>query len=91
MRHDRYKNCDKCFACGRKFRENSWGHIVFHPEALTIDGQRVFVGHDCYQRIDAAGPSGYQPPLGGPRLFSESHASKEALAAAGITRVECAS
>jgi hypothetical protein len=76
---------DKCFACGRTFRRNSYGRIVFHPEALTIDGQRVFVGYDCAKRIGAAGRDGYQPPMGGPRLWSEMNAPEEALRAAGIT------
>jgi hypothetical protein len=51
---------------------------------LTVDGQRVFVGDDCYNRIATSGESGYQPPLGGPRLWSEMNAPEEALRAAGI-------
>lgn len=76
---------EKCFACGRKFRKNNFGRIVFHPEALTTDGQRQFVGHDCYRKIVDAGEEGYQPPLGGPRLWIEMSAPREVLAAAGIT------
>jgi hypothetical protein len=75
---------DKCFACGRPFRQNSYGRIVFHPEALTLDGQRVFVGYDCAKKINSAGADGYQPPRGGPRLWVDMHAPAEALAAAGI-------
>ena len=76
---------DKCFACGRGFRRNSYGRIVFHPMAITIDGQRIFVGHDCHRKIAIAGSHGYQPPRGGPRLWTEMYAPPEALAAAGIT------
>lgn len=80
---------DKCFACARAFRKNSWGNIPYHPEVLTEDGaQRVFVGYDCYRKIVEAGAVGYQPPLGGPRLFAEQHASADVLRAAGIVRTE---
>ena len=75
---------DKCFACGRIFRKNSHSRTVFHPEAITIDGQRVFVGFDCIKKIQASGADGYQPPRGGPRLWVDLNAPAEALAAAGI-------
>ena len=75
---------DKCFACGRRFRGNSWGYVA-HPEAITLDGQRVLVGHDCAKKIGAAEYVGYQPPLGGPRLWIDLYAPDEALQAAGIT------
>lgn len=88
---------EKCFACGRKFRRNSWGFIVFHAEALTIDGQRVFVGHECAKKIAETKHAGFRPPFyyqdgrrlgpGGPRLWTEAYAPAEALKAAGITRV----
>ena len=74
----------KCFACGLKFRRNTHGLIVFHPWAITIDGQRVYVGADCHKRIVACGVDGYQPPKGGPRLWCEMFAPAEALSAAGI-------
>jgi hypothetical protein len=52
---------DKCFACDRKLNR---------PRvADTRDGQTVFVGADCYRKIEAAGEVGYQPPKGGPRLY----------------------
>lgn len=76
---------EKCYACGRPFRRNSHGQIVAHPEALTIDGQRQFVGADCMKRIAAAGAVGFQPESGGPRLFAPLSAPAEALQAAGIT------
>jgi hypothetical protein len=34
-----------------------------------IDEQTVFVGPDCFKRVESGGSKGYQPPLGGPRLF----------------------
>jgi hypothetical protein len=37
--------------------------------AVTADGQEVHVGADCAKKIIAAGLSGYQPPLGGPKLY----------------------
>jgi len=40
--------------------------------ADTRDGQTVFVGPECFKHIRAAGDEGYQPPLGGPRLFEMS-------------------
>lgn len=79
---------DKCFACDRRFRLNSHGRIPYHPEALTLDGQRVAVGFDCFRHVTEAGGDGYQPPLGGPRLWAEQYAPAAALAAAGIVRIE---
>lgn len=82
---------DKCFACGRPFRRRGtvYGpsdNRIDYPMALTVDGaQRVFVGNDCWKKIVAAGAEGYQPPSGGPRLFSEHAAPPEVLAKAGIT------
>ena len=54
---------EKCFACGRTLRQ--WGGV----NADTSDGQVVIVGPDCYRKIRLAGVEGYQPPLGGPKLF----------------------
>jgi hypothetical protein len=76
----------KCYACGRKFRKNSHGMTPFHPEALTEDGQRQPVGLDCSRRIVDSGQAGYQPPAGGPRLWSETYAPAHVLKNAGITR-----
>jgi hypothetical protein len=85
-RGEAFSQDEKCYACGRPFRRNAHGLIPFHPEALTSDGQRQFVGFDCMKKIAAAGRSGYQPPDGGPRLFAEPSAPAEVLAAAGIRR-----
>ncbi len=53
---------DKCFACGRKLGKNP--HRVD-----THEDQQPFVGRECFKLIKAAGEAGYQPPLGGPRLW----------------------
>lgn len=56
----------KCFACNRRHsQEAKWSYVI------TEDGaQTVLVGPSCYanvRKMDKLG--GYQPPLGGPRLF----------------------
>ena len=52
---------EKCFACGKKL-----GH---DPKLVdTRDDQLVFVGRECFRKI-ASAENGYQPPLGGPRLY----------------------
>lgn len=52
----------RCFACGKPLGRSLW-------LAATRNGQTVYVGSDCAKRIRAAGESGYQPPLGGSRLY----------------------
>lgn len=53
---------EKCFACDR--------HLGASPASVTTaDGQKVFVGRECYKQIVAAGYPGWQPPFGGPRLY----------------------
>ena len=54
----------RCYACDRLIRTRRAPCEVF-----TSDRQLVWVGSECYRKILAAGGSGYQPPLGGPRLF----------------------
>lgn len=62
MTEQREQEREKCFACNR--------HIIADKQtAMTGDGQSVYVGPDCYRKIEQAGAAGYQPPLGGPRLF----------------------
>jgi hypothetical protein len=53
----------RCFACDRPLKP---GRIHW---ADTRDGQLVHVGLECWRKIALAGDEGYQPPLGGPRLF----------------------
>jgi len=54
---------DRCFACDRPLH----GDV---REAMTIDGQIVRVGPDCYRKIVEAGPVlPYLPPKGGPGLI----------------------
>lgn len=53
---------DKCFACDKPLGKS--------PALVdTRDAQTVYVGSECFKKIRAAGDSGYQPPLGGPRLY----------------------
>jgi hypothetical protein len=52
-----------CFACGKRLKYRT---LV----AWTEDGtQWVYVGRECYGHIIGA-VDGYQPPLGGPKLYS---------------------
>ena len=55
---------EKCFACDRPLYQH--GHRL---RVDTRDSQIVFVGRGCFEKIKAAGDAGYQPPLGGPRLY----------------------
>lgn len=52
---------EHCFACGRRLGK---AKLVD-----TRDGQAVYVGPECYERVLAAGDKGYQPARGGPRLW----------------------
>lgn len=53
---------ERCFACGRP---------MLHPRLVdTRDAQTVYVGRCCGARVTAAGDRGYQPKLGGPRLYA---------------------
>jgi len=53
---------EKCFACDRSLPK--------HRKLVdTRDAQTVYVGPECYKKIVQAGAAGYQPPLGGPRLY----------------------
>lgn len=54
----------RCFACGRVITAEP------PPMADTRDGQLVYVGPECMRRIVTAGDEGYQPPKGGPRLWT---------------------
>ncbi len=72
---------NKCYACGRAFRLGRADFLT----VLTSDGQAVYVGDDCWKRITASGTAGYQPPLGGPRLYSHTNAPEDALRTAGVS------
>jgi len=60
---------EHCFACGRKLGKSPY-------LADTRDDQTVYVGSECAKLIKSAGEQGYQPPLGGPRLYPLTHASQ---------------
>lgn len=53
----------RCFACDKPMGR-SRGYLV-----RCVDEQTAIVGPDCFKQIRSAGPDGYQPPLGGPKLF----------------------
>jgi hypothetical protein len=54
---------ERCFACNKRLGKN--------PALVdTRDGQFVFVGSECFRLIKKAGESGYQPAMGGPRLYT---------------------
>ena len=57
------KITSKCFSCGRKLGK---GRAL----ADTRDSQIVFVGSECIKLIGNSGKTGYQPPKGGPRLYT---------------------
>ena len=60
----------KCFACDRALGR--------HPHtADTHEDQFVSVGSECFKLITSSGVSGYQPPKGGPRLFTLSPERKQ--------------
>lgn len=54
---------ERCYACDKQIRNTPY--LVD-----TRDAQVVFVGPECFKRIRDSGPDGYQPPKGGPRLWT---------------------
>ena len=56
---------EKCFACDRQLRKKHEPYVVRVMSETTT----VHVGRDCYAKVCSAGLTGYQPPLGGPRLI----------------------
>ena len=56
---------NKCYACGRRFTADENRVLVD-----THEDQAVFVGRECYRHIVEAGEEGWQPPKGGPRLWT---------------------
>lgn len=53
---------ERCFACNKPLKK-------FQYYCETSDGQGVYVGRDCWVKAKKSGSIGYQPPLGGPRLY----------------------
>jgi len=70
------RTADRCFACDRPIL-NGNGYMVG-----CADEQDVGVGEECFRKIRRAGDEGYQPPLGGPRLYCLEIAYQMRLAAA---------
>lgn len=65
----------RCYACNKP--------LGARPSfCLTSDDQGQFVGSECVKLILAAGDDGYQPPLGGPRLYPlyECYCCREGIA-----------
>ena len=53
----------KCFCCDKKLTGKK-KYLV-----TTRDEQTVYVGPECFKKIQKNGNNGYQPPLGGPKLY----------------------
>lgn len=70
-----------CYACDRPLKRR---FIV-----KTSDDQKVFVGPDCWARVIDAAAEGYQPPRGGPRLFSLDRGSKRICLVCGLVKCKC--
>lgn len=53
---------ERCFACNKPLGKS--------PQLVQVVGEKtkMYVGSECARLIAAARPSGYQPPIGGPRL-----------------------
>lgn len=56
----------RCFACNKILQIHG---AKSAPIVTTRDEQLVPVGPECYKKIIKSGENGYQPPLGGPRLY----------------------
>ena len=52
----------QCFCCDRVLDK-----YAYH---VWEDGQLNWVGPTCFKKVNAAGSEGFQPKLGGPRLYS---------------------
>jgi hypothetical protein len=52
----------RCFACNKSMKGSRY-------LAACQDDQTVFVGPECFREIRKSGSDGYQPELGGPRLY----------------------
>lgn len=61
---DFMERLERCFACNKPLAKAKAGCLVD-----TRDGQTALVGPDCFKRVQRSGDAGYQPPLGGPRLY----------------------
>lgn len=55
---------ERCFACDRLLSTRK------PPVRVdTRDDQTVYVGPECAKHVLKAGPDGWQPPKGGPKLY----------------------
>lgn len=53
----------KCFSCDAVLSSESDQMVE------TEGGQPVVVGRECFKKVVQAGKGGYQPPLGGSKLY----------------------
>lgn len=58
---------EHCFACGKQIKLDDECEPAC---ADTRDGQIVYVGPECWRKIQKADTLGYQPSKGGPRLWA---------------------
>lgn len=70
---------ERCFACDHKINNpNDSKHRPYL--AYTSDGQRVYVGRECFHSILYWNDrGGYYPPKGGPPLFAKRPIEKSEL------------
>lgn len=60
---------EPCYCCGKKTAN------PYQAFCEDDNGQEQLVGRDCYKQIKAANSEGWQPPRGGPRMFSSREAA----------------
>ena len=60
---------ERCFACDKKLWSDSEG-LLNARQAYTRDGQYVVVGLNCFLHASTMNIHGYQPLLGGPRIYT---------------------
>ncbi len=63
-RRKRTRDAEPCYSCGKPMKSER-----FTVYTADDGGQIQYVGPECFRKIKAAGSAGFQPPLGGPRLY----------------------
>lgn len=64
----------RCYACHRRIKAPEAWQAYLEDD----DHAPVYIGPDCFKRVDAAGADGYKPPKGGPRLFATPNLAERA-------------
>ena len=62
-------NGERCFSCDKPLLSDVDG-LLNARHVWTRDGQNPIVGFECYKRASAMTIHGYQPPKGGPRIYT---------------------